>query len=406
MQISAALLALLPLLATVDASSSSPVVKCRTELGTKSVAKVPTTTVTSTTSKRPTQTLVVQSTITTLVGFDYTRTKLATTTKTVTDRTVTDTFHSTSTVYAVQTITVPSTITTTSTSTSTTSSVSTTTVTTAAGFENIQDTLNTDALQRRGLNHPHARRPAKVTSVKKASKTSAKPQGVLASPYPTQVACTKVVPNTNTQTSYSTLRAVTETMPYWSKTVTQTKWLASTSTVVPADVSVTETSTFTSSVTTYTTTFQTETDYASTTTTSVLPGPTVYDACNPSNFFGPDFTNDGQPYYAVNVANNGPGVSSDFQIVADGASTALDCCNACQQLSTCENFLFRPRNRNCFLLYHAGATCPSQANHPNFILSRSGYDTGAGYTVGNGNCGFAYSGNSDGTIFPVDAFSP
>lgn len=107
-------------------------------------------------------------------------------------------------------------------------------------------------------------------------------------------------------------------------------------------------------------------------------------------------------YYATNVANNGPGVASDFKIMADGASTAVDCCAACQQFGTCETYIFRSRNRNCFLLSHDGAKCLSQANHPNFILSKAGSDTGAGYVVGNGNCGYTYSGNSDGSVWPVD----
>jgi hypothetical protein len=136
-------------------------------------------------------------------------------------------------------------------------------------------------------------------------------------------------------------------------------------------------------------------------TTSILPGPTVYDACKPENIWGPNFQNSNKPYYASNVANNGPGVASDFKTVADGASSAVECCNACQQWPTCETFIFRQRNRNCFLLYHEGATCNSQFNHPNFVLSKTGSDTGAGYVVGNGNCGYTYSGNSDGSVFVV-----
>ncbi|EHK39369.1 hypothetical protein TRIATDRAFT_91988 [Trichoderma atroviride IMI 206040] len=204
----------------------------------------------------------------------------------------------------------------------------------------------------------------------------------------------------STSTTVSTVHPVTETIFYWRET-TKTNTLTSTKTVVPADVSSTITSTYTSSVTTFTTTFETSTVTASTTTTAIIPGPTVYDACSALNTFGPNFSNSGRNYYAVNVANNGPGVGSDFSTVADGATTATDCCNACQQFGTCETFIFRPRNRNCFLLYHPGETCSSQFNHPNFILSISGSDTGEGYVVGNGNCGYTYSGNSDGTVFPA-----
>jgi hypothetical protein len=202
---------------------------------------------------------------------------------------------------------------------------------------------------------------------------------------------------------FTTHATVTNFVPYW-KTTTKTKTLSTTTTVVPADISFTLTDTYVSSVTTFTTKYETDTISATATYTSVIPGPTVYDACGSNNYFGPDFTNGGTPYFAVNVANNGPGVGSDFLVVADGASTETDCCNACQESTTCETFLFRGRNRNCFLLYHPDESCSSQANHPNYILSQEGSDTGSGYTVGNGNCGFTYSGNSDGSVFPVDGF--
>ncbi|KAM0510977.1 hypothetical protein ACHAPE_010335 [Trichoderma viride] len=381
-------LAVLPFLAT-SVVATNPVTTCRTELGTKSTNHVSTVTKTSTSSHQPTTTLTIRPTVTSYVGLWYTITGFATKTKTVTDSTVTDTFSTTSTVFAVETDTITATVTTTTTNTDTTSSTSTTVVPTTAGFRNIQDTVNSDTLNRRALDHPHPPR-AQVQ----------KPQGLKASMYPTKVDCTKILPNTKTKTVQSTVHPVTETIFYWRET-TKTNTLTSTKTVVPADVSSTVTSTYTSSVTTFTTTFQTSTVTASTTTTAIIPGPTVYDACSNLNTFGPNFSNNGRNYYAVNVANNGPGVGSDFNTVADGATTATDCCNACQQFGTCETFIFRPRNRNCFLLYHPSETCASQSNHPNFILSIAGSDTGEGYVVGNGNCGYTYSGNSDGTVFPA-----
>lgn len=207
--------------------------------------------------------------------------------------------------------------------------------------------------------------------------------------------------NKATKTAYKTLAPATETYAFWSKTTTKTKTQWTTRTVVPKSVSTTITDSSTSSVTTFTTTFETQTEHTSTTTTEVLPGPTVFDACASENFFGPNFSNSALNYFAVNVANNGPGVASDFKTVADGATTAVECCNACQQFAFCETFIFRARNKNCFLLYHDGNTCKDQSRHPNFILSRQGVDTGAGYVVGNGKCGYTYSGNSDGSIFPV-----
>lgn len=174
-----------------------------------------------------------------------------------------------------------------------------------------------------------------------------------------------------------------------------------TTTIIPARVATVKTEFSTSVVSTYLTVFATNTVMTSTVTTNVIPGPTVYNACNPNNFVGPTVQNDGDQYYISNIANNGPGVASDFKIVADGANSAVDCCNKCQQWSTCETFAYRQRNRNCFLLFHDGASCTSQSNHPNFVLTKFGPDTGAGYVVGNGNCGYTYSGNSDGTVFAI-----
>lgn len=170
-------LAVLPFLAT-SVVATNPVTTCRTELGTKSTNHVSTVTKTSTSSHQPTTTLTIRPTVTSYVGLWYTITGFATKTKTVTDSTVTDTFSTTSTVFAVETDTITATVTTTTTNTDTTSSTSTTVVPTTAGFRNIQDTVNSDTLNRRALDHPHPPR-AQVQ----------KPQGLKASMYPTKVDC-------------------------------------------------------------------------------------------------------------------------------------------------------------------------------------------------------------------------
>jgi hypothetical protein len=395
------------LLVSIDAQATS----CRTQLGSKAVARVPTTTLTSPNPANPTQTLAIQKTVTKYLALVSTSTRYNTKTETTTDTTETLTFPSTTTFYQVSTIIEPSTITITSTDTSTTSSTSTTTSATTAGFKNIRDTLNSFNLRRRAIAHPHEKRA--VTSGA---------QGILAATNPIAVTCkcsrpalvdmvssvkltscpgTKTLAP-STKTVYTTLKPTTVTIPYWARTITEIQTLTVTKTIIPEPVSTTVVETSTSSVTTTSTTLTTKTESETTTTTQIIPGPTVYDACKPENIWGPNFRNGGKDYYAVNVANNGPGVASDFKILADGASTAVDCCNACQQFGTCETFIFRPRNRNCFLLSHDGATCSSQGNHPNFVLSQKGTDTGMGYVVGNGNCGFTYSGNSDGTVFPAN----
>jgi len=173
-------LAFLPLLAT-SALAQSPTVNCRTVLGTKSVAKVPTSTTTTTDANRATKTVVVQSTVTTRAGWVSTSTRTKTKTETTTDEAVTDVFESTTTVYDVSTITDEATVVSTSTTTSTTSTTSTTIVATTQGFKNIRDTLNSQRLARRAINHPHA------APEKRAVASGAK--GVIAQSYPAAVQC-------------------------------------------------------------------------------------------------------------------------------------------------------------------------------------------------------------------------
>lgn len=171
------ILAVLPFLAT-SVVATNPSTTCRTELGTKSTNHVSTVTTTSTSSHQPTTTLTIRPTVTSYVGLWYTITGFATKTKTVTDSTVTDTFSTTSTIFAVETDTITATVTTTTTNTDTASSTSTTVVPTTQGFQNIQDTVNSDALNRRAVDHPHPAR-AQVQ----------KPQGLKAAMYPTKVDC-------------------------------------------------------------------------------------------------------------------------------------------------------------------------------------------------------------------------
>ncbi|KAF2445501.1 hypothetical protein P171DRAFT_520279 [Karstenula rhodostoma CBS 690.94] len=389
--------ALLPLFA---ASTSASIFTCRTELGSKSIKNVPTDFVTKTKSIRPTVTTTVTPVTTEWVRYWYVITKLTTTTQVVTDSTVTDTFSTTTTLYDVATNTITSTLTATATDTSTTSSTSTTIVPTASGWRPIADTVNRNSLARRadeserGLEHLHAIRAV----------TSKKPGGLVAASWPSKVHCTQYAPNKNTKTVTKTKPPMTQISPYWQKT-TKTKTFSSTFTVVPSDVSTTETYSSTSSVTTFVTTFTTQTSTVNTTTTSIIPGPTIYNACTQANnMFGSNFNVGGVGYYITNIANNGPGVASDFKIVADGASTATECCSACHAFNGCETWSFRPTGRSCFLLYHAGSTCSAQTQHPNFFLAKKGADTGAGYVVGNGNCGFTYSGNSDSSVWRVDGY--
>ncbi|KAG5660349.1 hypothetical protein KAF25_002955 [Fusarium avenaceum] len=378
--------ALLPLLAAAASAASD--VSCRTELGTKSVASVKTDTITKTSSVGPTTTITVTPTETKSVARWSTVTKFSTKTFTVTGKGDTDTLSVTSTLFKVATVTVTATATTTTTKTGTVSSTSTTQIATTAGFKSIADTVNSDefaAQQRMFARNPHA-------------PPFAKP-GIKAFTFPAKVHCTKLLPNTTTKTVRKTGNPITVSVM---QTTTTTKQIPITTTIVPDDVSVTKVSTLTMSVTTYSTTWKTTTKSATATKTKVLSGPTEYAACSEGNMFGPNFNSGGTQYFVTNVLNNGPGINSDFQIVANGASTAEECCGYCMQFGSCETYIFRARGRNCFLLYHAGATCKSQTNHPNYFMSKKGADDGIGYVVGNGMCGYTYSGNSDGSVFSVD----
>ncbi|RGP81439.1 hypothetical protein FLONG3_584 [Fusarium longipes] len=379
---------LLPLLAAFARAADDDGVTCQTELGTKSIAKVKTDTVTKTSSARPTTTVTVTPTETKEVGRWSTVTEFTTKTYTVTGKGDTDTLSVTSTLFKVATVTVTATATTTSTKTGTVKSTSTTQVATTAGFKFIQDTVNSAGFSN----------PSRLLARKPRAPPINKP-GLKAFAFPSKVHCTEFVPNTETKTVKKTGKPITVSVM---QTTTTTKQIPITTTIVPDDVSVTKVSTLTMKVTTYSTTWSTTTKSATATKTKVISGPTEFAACQPENMFGPNFNSGGTGYFVTNVLNNGPGIPSDFQIVANGASSAEECCTSCMQFAGCETWTFRAQNRNCFLLFHAGATCKTQANHPNYFMSKKGSDNGSGFVVGNGNCGYTYSGNSDGSLFSVD----
>ncbi|KAF4963302.1 hypothetical protein FSARC_8670 [Fusarium sarcochroum] len=392
--------ALLPLLVAsglaADGNGGSSLI-CRTEMGTTSVSSVETDTTTETMKAGPTTTVTLNLTVTDQVSRWFTITKLATKTFTVTDKGTADTSNTTTTLFKVGTVTVTATATATITKTDTSTSTSTTQVPTSSGFEPISDTVNSETLplnrrfaSKRGkaAQNPHA--PPKINA------------GLKAFDFPSQVDCTKLLPNTTTQTVWKTGNPFTTTISTL-KSTTTTKTISTTTTLIPNDVSVTKTFSLTLSVSISSTTWKTVTSSATTTKTKVLSGPTIYAACSQDNMLGPNFNSSGDVgYYVSNVANDGPGSSSDFQAVVTGAGSAVACCDACQQFDSCETWTYRARNSTCSLIYHAGDTCQSQTSNPNYFTSKKGSDAGAGYVVGNGNCGYTYSGNSDGSVFSVE----
>ncbi|KAL6914626.1 hypothetical protein FSST1_012386 [Fusarium sambucinum] len=387
--------ALVPLLAILSLAAGDDDITCRTDLGKTSVAKVMTDTVTQTDPIKPTTTVTVIPTETKEVGRWSTVTKFSTKTFTVTGKGDTDTVSTTSTLFKIATVKVTATMTETSTKTGTVKSTRTTAVPTTAGFRFISDTVNKESFAPVAGPRKFARNPHAPPLIK---------PGLKAFSFPNEVHCTKLLPNTDTRTVKKSGSPTTKTVSTM-RTTTKTATIKTTTTLIPDDASVTKTFTSTMSLTTYSTIWKTSTKSATATKTNIINGPTEYAACAEGNMFGPNFKSGGTGYYVTNVLNNGPGIPSDYNIVSNGADSAAECCTSCMQFNGCETWLFRERNRNCFLLYHtlkAGEKCASQKNHPNFFMSKKGDDTGAGFVAGNGVCGFTYSGNSDGSLFSVD----
>ncbi|KAF4439571.1 hypothetical protein F53441_12557 [Fusarium austroafricanum] len=336
---------LLPLLSSLTlAGDGDDDVICQTKLGTKSIATVDTKTVTKTDPITPNNHV------------------FSTKTFTVTGEGDADTFNTTTTIFKVATVKVVATTTTTTTKTGTKTTTSTTNIPTTKGSQFISDTVNSRSLgsakQRDNVaKSPHARALIKP--------------GMKGFTFPQEVVCTKFLPNPRTKTVQKTGAPVTKAATTI-QTTTIVKTISTTKTLIPKDISVTKTFSTTMKVTTYSTTWKTSTKPATATKTKVISGPTSYAACAQENMFGPNFNADGTGYFVTNVLNNGPGIPSDFQIVANGASDAGECCTSCMQFAGCETWTFRAVNRNCFLLYHAGSTCKSQNNHPNYFMSKKG----------------------------------
>ncbi|KAK2931819.1 hypothetical protein FoTM2_009336 [Fusarium oxysporum f. sp. vasinfectum] len=364
------LLLLLLLSSSVFAADDDDVT-CLTKLGKESVADIHTVTVTKIDSLVPTTTTIIPTVVKKANQWSII-TVFSTKTFTVTGKGDTGTFSTTTTLFKVATVTVTATTTTTSTKTGTRTSTSTTQIPTTAGFKFISDTVNSRSLNaQKGdklFQNPHARAIIKP--------------GMKPFKFPSKVQFTKTVASM--------------------RTTTIVKTISTTTTIIPKDVSVTKSFTTSMKVTTYSTTWKKTTKSATATKTKVICGPTEYAACQAENMFGPDVNSAGTGYYVTNVLNNGTGIPSDFQIVANGARSAEECCSSRMKFTGCEKWSFRAASRNCFLLYHGGSMCKSQSNHPKYFMSKKGADTGSGFVVGNGKCGITCSGNSDGSVFAVD----
>ncbi|KAH7217556.1 hypothetical protein BKA60DRAFT_636776 [Fusarium oxysporum] len=337
-------------------------VTCQTNLGKESVADIHTATVTKIDSLVPTTTTIIPTVVKKANQWS-TITVFSTKTFTVTGKGDTGTFSTTTTLFKVATVTVTATTTTTSTKTSTRTSTSTTQVPTTAGFKFISDTANSRSLNaQKGdklFQNPHAGAIIKP--------------GMKPFKFPSKFQCTRLLPNANKKFVQKTGTPVTKTVASM-QTTTIVKTISTTTTLIPKDVSVTKSFTTSMKVATYSTTWKTITKSATATKTKAISGPTEYAACQ-AEMFGPNINSAGTGYYVTNVLNNGTGIPSDFQIVANGARSAEECCSSRMKFTGCEKWSFRAASRNCFLLYHGGSMCKSQSNHPNYFMSKKGAHT-------------------------------
>lgn len=336
---------------------------CTTEYGHASLATVPSSTTTSTsTSQVVFETTSIPVTTETPDAVTVTSTEVDTFTDTVTADTITDTFSSTSTEF----VTTTTTSTFTATETSTRDVTTTTTVTVASQptgtFYDTYDTLDgypsNSKVKRSKCKHNSDGQSSGAsasiglayngthTTAYSGSKSSATVSSYSAEQtltcdgtpedsgfYPTAVVCSAVSEVVTTTTVTSTGSPVTVTADAATAVATITSTITSTSTVLPEDASTTLTSFETATIT--------ETSIASTTVTTTTTNTatatstaSAYAICtDSSNVLVSPFTDPAgrnvQFYYFV-FSGNG------YSLAVGDASSAYACCNSCAALGiTC-----------------------------------------------------------------------
>ncbi|KAH8204864.1 hypothetical protein TruAng_000903 [Truncatella angustata] len=353
-------------------SSASPDNACTSQYDSVSVYPIPTSSWTTTVTLTATEwvsSAEVTSTITPSPD-TTTATETVPTTITVTANTDTDvvtlTSTDTSTITDFNTITETDTATTTVFSTST----STSTVSAPAGFTPILE--NSDYVAKRD------------GGSEGSQKCSAGPSGPVFSPaaYIASVDCVKTSFVTATVTSTSTDSAPTATTTLSASTDTATVTITetSTSTEVPAEITSTE-SEFTTVTTTTTQDVTTTATVTSTSTVeSVVPAATpYYEACGASNMLVT--ANGGNTVQQIEIRRSG----YNFQV--GSASSAYDCCVACQTSSTfCAGSFYA---NSCWFI--SATTCSPNSAIPIFSTTSG---SSSAYILSTGPCGtFANGGN-------------
>ena len=407
------LLAIPALATTASVDTQSSIVThygCSTRVAcTSHDGPVPTSTVCSVVHEKHTIEQVTTTTpVTTVTGSPTTTvvTETATTTVTLTEPTLTGTYTSTSTVDSTV-ITTVATITSTETDDSgaTVSSTvtSTTTIATPAGYVAVSDSTGeqnaASGSEKRGrslvdssrqLAAERRRSPAPAAAPAKRA-AAALPKGA-EDLHPQQVLCTLTVETLFTvhSTRYAPTRTVTKCGP--TVTASSTTTATSTSTVIPSattTVVVTSTSTVISSVT------ETDTSTVLTTATVVATSAsTVYAACATNFLLGPNLAN-GQGVANAVAQQSG---ENDLVISVATATTAYDCCAACQSDNSdvCWGSWFAPTTNTCLLIVSGSEDQPGGTCDPLYEYGTLQTIPGPGqYIIANGPCGTLYPPTSD-----------
>ncbi|OJJ42253.1 hypothetical protein ASPZODRAFT_1502396 [Penicilliopsis zonata CBS 506.65] len=349
-----------------SSAASQPSFACWTDLGTESVASIPTSTATKTIHDANPVIVytTTQDTVTvTPAASTVTLTDYATTTVTDIAGTLTDTFSTTSTEYDTATVTVTADpITATLSITVSVTATSTSTIGTSSGFIPIADSLTGTTVYKRDV-----------------SETSC-PLGHDDYQYATSVECVTITAIKTTTTETVTAAASTVTAASETSTVSTTSTITSSTTMVAEEVSTTLSYSTTSTITeTSTAPAVTSTVTATTTVTAAVSTTSVYGACATDNLAGAPLSSlfgslAGeyiQNIYATTFAET---------LSSSSSASAYDCCVSCQENSACMYSAWY--DSYCYIVTSSVCSVSTYYGTADLVSSSATW----GYVVSNGNC--------------------
>ena len=356
---------------------------CSTKLGVLSVKNVPTST---TTLGLPLTAYMAKCAYTTKTTtpkpITTTLTETSTSSTTTTAGQLTGTVTTTSTATQTNTLSLSTTVTTTTTTTSTITNTPTSTIPAAAGFTPIASDLSYVAKKRDIPERFSLNKRATSQFVKSNKLGSNKKATYSPAAYPQSVKCIKYQREvvTKTITIPFCTKTKTTTLAIATSTIRETVSTTTTITEIPPAATITESASTTVTIETSTTLTQTNTETATETQTSTGPSATVYAACASNNIIGAANGNNG--IYAIAYGQN--------SLSSASATTAYDCCVACQQTANCaySNFYFG----YCELII--GTTCAPGGGSPGTFYTSNGFAANEGFTFSNGPCGRVVNGGS------------